>query len=327
MRRREFIAGIGTAAMMPLVEAKAQQAGVPTVGFLHSGSPELSPNLVAGFRKGLREMGYVEGQNVAIEFRWGYNNNDRMQELVADLVRQRAAVIATPNSGLAALAVKAATATIPIVFNTPFDPVQAGLVANLSRPGGNATGFINMAGELGSKRLTLLRELRPKAVRFAVLIDPQTDNPESTIAELRTAALALGLQIDVFAAGTIRDIDAAFANIVGSKADALLLTPSALFGARRIQFATLAARHTLPVLYHDRIFTEAGGLMSYGASFVDSYRQVGIYVGRILKGEKPADLPIQQPTKFEFVINLQAARTIGLEVPPSLLALADEVIE
>jgi putative tryptophan/tyrosine transport system substrate-binding protein len=330
MRRREFIAGLGTAAAAACsCVARAQQPVMPTIGFLHSGSPEASPNLVAGFRKGLSEMGYGEGRNVAIEFRWAQNDNDRLPEMAADLVRRRIAVIATPNSTQAALAAKAATTTIPIVFHIPGDPVQVGLVASFNRPGGNVTGVSNMIVELTAKRLGFLHELLPTAARFAVLIDSSNPfiNRESAIADLRGVASAIGLQIEVAAAGTSREIDTAFASLLQKRANALLLTNSALFGARRVQLATLAARHAVPVMYYDRIFTEAGGLMSYGPSLVDSYRQVGIYTGRILKGEKPADLPVMQPTKFEFVINLQAARTLGLTIPPGLLSIADEVIE
>ena len=327
MRRREFITLLGGAAAAWPIAAQAQQPGVPVIGFLHAGSPEVAPNLVAGFRKGLSETGYVDGRNVAIEFRWAHNDNARLPELAADLVRRRVAVIATPNGALAALAAKAATATIPIVFNSTGDPVQAGLVASINRPGGNVTGVTDMAADLVAKRLGLLHDLLPRAARFAVLVDSNNPSAESEIADLRVAASAIARQIEVFTASTNRDIDAAFASLVQKRADALLLTVSPLFGARRIQFATLAARHGVPVMYRDRIFPEAGGLMSYGTSLADIYRQVGVYIGRVLKGEKPADLPILRPTKFEFVINLQTARTLGIEVPPGLLAIADEVIE
>jgi putative ABC transport system substrate-binding protein len=309
--------------------ARAQQAAVPVIGFLHTGSPEVTPSLVAGFRRGLNESGFIDGRNVMIEFRWAHNDNDRLPELAADLVRRRVDVIATPNGGLPALAAKAATGAIPIVFNGIADPVKLGLVASYNRPGGNVTGVTSLLEELGAKRLGLLHELLPGATRFAVLV--QESNPfrvyERAISDLRAAASTLGLQIEVLSAVSNREIDTAFATLLQKRADALLTAPSPLFGARRLQLAMLAARYTVPAMYHDRLFTEAGGLMSYGASLADLYRQVGVYTGRILKGEKPADLPVLRPTKFEFVINLQAAKIIGVEVPPSLLALADEVIE
>ena len=329
MKRREFITLLGGAAATWPIPARAQQPAMPVIGFLHSGSPELSQNLVAAFRKGLSETGYVEGRNVAIEYRWAQNDNARLPELAADLVRRGMAVIATPNSGLAAQAAKAATAKIPIVFNTPFDPVQGGLVASFNRPGGNVTGVSNLIQNLGAKRLGLLRELLPAAARVAVLVDSNSPTiaSESVIADLLGAASAIGLQIEVLTAGTNRDIDTAFASLLQKRANALLLTNSALFGARRVQLVTLAARYAVPVMYHDRIFTEAGGLMSYGASLADSYRLVGVYAGRILKGAKPSDLPVLQPTTIELVINLKTAKTLGLEIPPTLLARADEVIE
>jgi putative ABC transport system substrate-binding protein len=329
VKRREFIAGLAGAATAWPLAARAQQSAMPVVGFLHSGSPELSQNLVAGFRKGLSETGYVEGRNVAIEYRWAQYDNDRLPELAADLVRRGMTVIAAPNSGLAARAAKAATTKIPIVFNTPFDPVQAGLVASLSRPGGNITGVSNLIQNLGAKRLGLLRELLPAAARVAVLVNSNSPTiaSESVIADLLGAASAMGLQIEVLPAGTNRDIDTAFASLMQKRANALLLTNSALFGARRVQLVTLAARNAVPVMYHDRIFTEAGGLMSYGASLADLYRLVGVYTGRILKGERPADLPVQQPTKFELIINLTTAKALGLTIPETLLATADEVIQ
>jgi putative tryptophan/tyrosine transport system substrate-binding protein len=329
VKRREFIAGLAGAATAWPLAARAQQSAMPVVGFLHSGSPELSQNLVAGFRKGLSETGYVEGRNVAIEYRWAQNDNDRLPELAADLVRRGMTIIAAPNSGLTARAAKAATTKIPIVFNTPFDPVQAGLVASLSRPGGNITGVSNLIQNLGAKRLGLLRELLPAAARVAVLVNSNSPTiaSESVIADLLGAASAMGLQIEVLPAGTNRDIDTAFASLMQKRANALLLTNSALFGARRVQLVTLAARNAVPVMYHDRIFTEAGGLMSYGASLADLYRLVGVYTGRILKGERPADLPVQQPTKFELIVNLTTAKALGLTIPETLLATADEVIQ
>jgi putative ABC transport system substrate-binding protein len=300
---------------------------MPVIGYVHTGTPEQSPNLLAGFHRGLSETGYVEGRNVAIEYRWAHNEVDRLPELVADLVRHRVAVIAAANSGVAALAAKAATTTIPIVFNMPADPVKAGLVASYNRPGGNITGVNQLIVELGAKRLGLLQELLPAAVRFAMLVDRNNPNTGPMIADLQAAASAIGRPVEVLYAGTNRDIDAAFASLMQNPVDALLVTPSALFGARRIQLATLATRYAVPVMYHDRIFTEAGGLMSYGASLVDAYRLLGVYTGRILNGTKPADLPVVQPTKFELVINLTTAKALGLTIPETLLATADEVIE
>jgi putative ABC transport system substrate-binding protein len=327
MRRREFVTLLGgSAAAWPLA-AHAQQPAMPVIGFLFGGSPEASANFVAAFRNGLGEAGYVEGQNVAIEYLWTHNDNDRLSELAADLVRRRVAVIVTPNLIAAALAAKAATATIPIVFGGGFDPVQAGLVASLNQPGGNVTGISFMSVETGGKRLGLLHELLPGAARFAMLVNPTNPNAEPNITEARAAASVIGRQIEVLAASTNRDIDTAFGSLVQKQADALLVSPEPLFTTRRVQLVTLAARHAVPTIYYIREFAEIGGLMSYGPNVADQYRQVGVYSGRILKGEKPGDLPILRPTKFEFVINLQTAKTLGLEVSPMLLARADEVIE
>jgi putative ABC transport system substrate-binding protein len=276
----------------------------------------------------LGEIGYIEGRNVKIEYRWANNEFNRLPELAADLVRQRVNVIAAPNSQTAALAAKAETTTIPIVFGGPGDPVQVGLVVSFNRPGGNVTGLVAMTDELGAKRLGLLHDLLPGATRIGVL--SSVGNPsirDSMLANLRAAASTMNLQIEVLAVANSHEIDMAFATLLQKRANALLTTPAALFGARRLQLVTLAARHAIPVMYHDRLFTEAGGMMSYGATIADTYRQVGVYTGRILKGEKPADLPVMRPTKFEFLINLQTARIIGVEVPPRMLALADEVIE
>jgi putative ABC transport system substrate-binding protein len=278
------------------------------------------------FRKGLSETGYVEGRNVMIEYRWAQNDYARLPELAADLVRRRVAVIVTPLSTPASLAAKAATATIPIVFTTA-DPVQSGLVASLNRPGGNVTGIHGMQVELMAKRLGLVHELLPGAARFAVLINPNNTASGSIVADLETAAATIGRQIEVLTAGTSREIDTAFASLAQKRADALLVSPDALFVTRRVQLATAAMRYVVPVISPFREDTEAGGLMSYGPSFADIFRQVGIYTGRILKGEKPADLPVMQPTKFEFVINLQTARLLGITVPATLLATADEVME
>jgi putative ABC transport system substrate-binding protein len=326
MRRREFIAGLGGAVAWPLA-ARAQQA-MPVIGFLHSASAAAIPNLVAAFRRGLSEAGYVEGQNVAVEYRWGEGHNDHLPALAAELVRRRVAVIVTPQSTAATIAAKAATATIPLVFVTGADPVKIGLVASLNRPGGNATGISDIGVELGAKRLGLLHELLPRAARFGVLVNP--DNPfitEPFVTELRTAASAIGRQVEVVTASTNNDIDTAFATLVKKRVDAFLISPESLFVTRRVQLITLAVRHSLPALYHRRELAEAGGLMSYGSDLTDQFRQTGVYAGRILKGEKPAEMPVQLPTKFEFVINLQTAKTLGLTIPETLLATADEVIQ
>jgi putative ABC transport system substrate-binding protein len=327
MRRREFITLLGSAAAWPLA-AHAQQPALPVIGFLHSASAAAYAAPLAAFRKGLSEAGYVEGQNVAIEYRWAEGQNDRLPALAAELVRRRVTVIVTPGSTAATLAAQAATATIPIVFIIGANPVKIGLVASLNRPGGNATGINDFGVEIGAKRLGLLHELLPGAARFGVLVNP--DNPfitEYFVTELQMAASAIGRQIEVVTASTNGDIDTAFATLVKKRADALLISPDALFVTRRVQLIMLAVRHTLPALYHRRELAEAGGLMSYGSDLSDQYRQTGLYVSRILKGEKPAEMPVQLPTKFEFVINLQTAKTIGLDIPPTLLARADEVIE
>ena len=326
IRRRDFVILLGGAAAWPLA-ARAQQPALPVIGYLATGSPEVMTHRVAAFRKGLSETGYVEGHNVAIEFRWAYNEYDRLPELAADLVRRRVAVIATPGSAQGSLAAKAATTTIPVVFSTGIDPVKSGLVTSLNRPGGNVTGIISMTGALGPKQLGLLQELLPGATRFALLANPNNATTEFVINDVRSATLTIGRQIDVFSAGTNRDIDTAFASLAQKRVDALLVSPDPVFSSRYVQLVTLAIYHRVPAVYFSREFVEAGGLMSYGTSQDDIYRQVGIYTGRILKGENPADLPIVRATKFEFVINLQTAKTLGLEVPANLLALADEVIE
>jgi putative tryptophan/tyrosine transport system substrate-binding protein len=326
LKRREFITLLGgTAAAWPLA-ARAQQS-MPVVGFLHGGSPEPNVNPVAAFRKGLAEAGYVEGQNVAIEFRWAAGHDDRLPELAADLIRRRVAVIATPLSTQAALAAKAATTTIPIVFGTGGDPVALGLVTSFNRPGGNVTGISFMTAEMGAKLLGLLNELMPQAARFVALVNPTSSLAEPFIKDLHQGARTLGLQAEVLYAGTDREIDAAFATLVQKRADALLIAPDALFTSRRAQLATLSLRHAVPSTHVIREFAEAGGLMSYGPNLANAYQQTGIYTGRILKGERPADIPVAQPIKFELVINLKTAKALGLEVPDKLLALADEVIE
>jgi putative tryptophan/tyrosine transport system substrate-binding protein len=325
--RREFITllGGGTGAW-PIV-AWAQQPAMPVIGYLYGGTSRGSTYLVDAFRKGLSEMGYLEGKNVTIEYRFTEGDSDRIPELAADLVRRRVALIATPLSTPAALAAKAATTKIPIIFGTASDPVQIGLVASLNRPGGNATGISNINVELMPKRLELLHELLPRAVRFGVLVNPDSPMAESIIREVRVAAAAIDRQIEVFTARNNREIDTAFANLVQKGIDALLVGPDALTDNRRVQVTTLAVYHRMPTIYAIRQFAEAGGLMSYGTSDTDLVRQIGIYAGRVLKGERPDELPVMRPTKFEFVINMQTARTFGFTVPPTLLAVADEVIE
>jgi putative ABC transport system substrate-binding protein len=326
VKRRQFIRLLGGAAATGPLAARAQQAAMPVVGYLHSSSAEPNVALVAAFRKGLIEAGFVEGQNVAIEYRWAAGQVDRLPELAADLVRRRVDVIVTPASTPAALAAKAATATIPIVFATGGDPVALGLVKNFNRPGGNATGISFQSVELAGKELDMLRELAPQA-RLAALVNPDFVYADAVVTSLRAGAAILGIPIEILHAGTVREIDAAFANLAQKQGNALLISPDPFFTGRRIQLATLAARHAIPAIYDLREFAESGGLISYGPNFANVYRQTGFYTGRILKGEKPADLPVQQPTKFELVINLTTARAIGIIVPDKLLALADEVIE
>jgi putative tryptophan/tyrosine transport system substrate-binding protein len=328
MRRREFLGFLGSAAAGWPVAARAQQSTTPVIGFLHSASASTFAEHIPAFHKGLSEAGYVDGQNVAVEYRWAEGHNEALPALAADMVRRRVAVIVTPISTPATLAAKAETSTIPIVFVIGADPVKLGLVASLNRPGGNATGISDIGVQLGAKRLALLHELLPNAARFAALVNP--DNPgitESFVSELQIAASAIGWKIEVVTASTNSGIDTAFATMVKMRADAFLISPEALFVTRRVQLLTLAARHALPALYHRREFADAGGLMSYGSSFADQFRQTGLYAGRILKGEKPGDMPVQLPTKFEFVINLQTAKTLGIQFPAALLARADEVIE
>ena len=301
---------------------------MPVVGFLSTSSPDVNAHLVAAFRRGLAENGTVEGRNVTVEYRWAAGQFDRLPALAADLVNRRVNVIATPGNIGVTLAAKAATSTIPLVFGIPDDPVKFGLVKSLARPGGNATGVNFFTAELIAKRLSLLRELAPKAARVAVLVNPaDAYNAEITLRDVNAAAPTIGLQVLVFNARTGDEIDAAFAALMRERPDALFVAPGAFFNNQRVQLATLAARHAIPASYAVRDYAEAGGLMSYGTSITDMFRQVGVYAGRILKGEKPADLPVVQATKFEFVINLRTAKALGLEISPTLLARADEVIE
>jgi len=327
VKRRDFITLLGGAVAWPLA-ARAQQPAMPIVGLVGPRSPEESTRLGAAFRKALNETGYIEAQNVMVEYHWLEGKYDRLPALMADLVRRRVAVIATPAFTAAAPVVKAATTTIPIVFGVAEDPVKLGLVASFARPGGNATGINFLASEVAAKRLGLLHDLVPKAVRIAVLINPaNAPTAETTLRETSEAAHGLGLQIQILNASTSREIEAAFATLVRERPDALFIAPDGFFTSRRVQFATLAAHHRVPAAYFSREFVEVGGLMSYGSDISDVYRQVGVYTGQILKGAKPADLPVVQSTKFEFVINMQTAKALGLEVPPQLLASADEVIE
>jgi ABC-type uncharacterized transport system substrate-binding protein len=325
MRRREFITLLGGAAATWPLAARAEQPAMPVVGFLDPRSPDaLIEDRLRAFRQGLKDNGYVEGENVAIEYRWAENQIDRLPELAVELVRRRVAVIAVTGP-TAAFAAKAATTTIPVVFVVAEDPVKLGLVASLARPGGNLTGTNIFTLELVAKRLELLRELVPGAARMAVLVTAA--NAETTVRDVEPAARALRLQIQVFNVNTIREIDAAFASFARERPDALFVTGDPFLNGRRIQLAQWAAFHRLPATYTGREAAEAGGLMSYGPSIKDAFRQIGVYTGRILKGAKPADLPVVQPNKFELVINAGTARMLGLDVPPTLLATADEVIE
>jgi putative tryptophan/tyrosine transport system substrate-binding protein len=325
--RRQFISAFGGAAVAWPLVARAQQATMPVVGFIRWGSADTNARFVAAFRKGLSEAGYTEGQNVTVEYHWLEGQYDRLPAVIADLVRRQVAVIATPGNDIA-LAAKAATATIPIVFGVGDDPVQLGLVASLARPGGNATGINFFNNEVVAKRLRLLHDLVPKAARLAVLVNPANATPaESALREVQKAAPILGLQIQILNASTIGEIDAAFDTLAHERPDALFVGGDAFFVSRAVQFATLTARDGIPATFSIRDYVAAGGLMSYGTDLADALRQVGVYTGKVLKGAKPADLPVLQSTKFEFVINLHTARELRIEVPPAVLSIADEVIE
>jgi len=329
--RRTVLTTLGAASgssLLRLSTARAQQPALPVVGLISGGAADVFTREVAAFRKGLNETGYVEGQNVAVEYSYLEGQYGHLPAVMADLVRRRVAVIATPGSLPAALAAKTATATIPIVFGIGEDPVRLGLVASLARPGGNATGINYFVNEVVAKRLRLLHDLVPKAVRVAVLVNPANAAAAAgTLRAVQEAAPAIGLQIQILNATTTGEIDAAFASLERERPDALFVAPDSFFISRAVQFATLTARHGIPATYTNRDYVAAGGLMSYGTDFAEAFRQVGVYTGKILKGAKPADLPVLQSTKFEFVINMQTARALGIEVPPAVLSIVDEVIE
>jgi len=327
LRRREFITLVGGAAAWPIAARAQQQPAMPVIGSLDSQSPgTYADTTLHGYRRGLKELGYVEGENVTVDYRWAENQIDRLPELAADLVRRRVAVIVAP-SPLAALAAKAATATIPIVFGIGGDPIEIGLVASLNRPGGNLTGINFLSRELAAKRLALLHEMVPSASRIAVLIDPTFTLTAALLQDVVAAAPTMGLQVEVHNVSTSSEINAAFAAFVRERPDALFVGTGPFLANRRVQLVHLATRHAIPAIYAGRQYSEVGGLITYGPNIVDAYRQMGVYTGRILKGAKPMDLPVVQSTTFELVINAETARLLGLTVPPSLLARADEVIE
>jgi putative tryptophan/tyrosine transport system substrate-binding protein len=326
IRRREFITLIGGAAAWPLA-ARAQQSALPVIGFLHSGVPEQNVKRMTAWRKGLQEAGFVEGQNVAIEYRWAAGRNEKLPELAADLIHRQVAVIATAGSTPAALAAKAATTTIPVVFGAGADPVELGLVPSLNRPGGNVTGVTSLNAEVAAKRLGLFRELVPQAARYFALVNPTSALAELFIKDLRAGAATVGIQVDILRASTDGEIEAAFASLAQQTGNAMVFGPDAFFFIRRAKIAALMARHAIPSVHDARDYVEAGALMSYGADFLSVMQLAGGYTGRVLKGEKPADLPVMLSTKFELVLNLKTAKTLGLAVPDRVLALADEVIE
>jgi putative tryptophan/tyrosine transport system substrate-binding protein len=327
MRRREFITFLGGAAVAWPLAARAQQQGMPVIGLLDPRTPDAMADRLRAFRQGLKDIGYVEGENVTIEYHSAENQIDRLPALAVELVRRKVAVIAVSGGGSAALAAKAATTTIPIVFVTAEDPVRLGLVASLARPGGNLTGVSILTAELAAKRLELLRELVPGAVRMAVFANPNNPAADIRLRELDAAARSMGLQIQVLSTSTSREIDAAFATFVRERPDTLFVGADSFLNSRRVQLALLAAFHRVPATFASREYAEAGGLMSYGTNIADAFRQLGLYAGRILKGTKPADLPVVQSSKFELVINAQTARMLDLTIPSTLLSTADEVIE
>jgi putative ABC transport system substrate-binding protein len=326
MRRRAFISLLGGAAAWPLA-ARAQRPAMPMIGLLSPRSPAVDASLIWVIRQGLNDTGFVEGQNIALDYRWADGQYDRLTALAADLVHRKVAVIVALGGEISAVAAKTATATIPIVFLAGSDPVQSGLVASLNRPGGNITGVSSFIFDLEPKRLGLMRELRPNAKTIAILVNPNSPNAEIRVNDIQIAARNVGQQVDILNASTIREIDAAFARLAQMHVDALLVSADPVFFNRASQLVVLATRHAIPALYSRREFVAAGGLMSYGSNADEGYRTAGVYAGRILKGEKPGDLPVQLPTKFELVINLSTARALDIDVPPTLLARADEVIE
>jgi putative ABC transport system substrate-binding protein len=326
MNRRAVIAALGSAATWPVV-AKAQQPAMPVIGFLGSASPVPFARMTAAFRQGLKESGFVEGQNLAIEYRWAEGQYDRLPSLAADLVERRVAVILASGGGAPTRAAKAATATIPIVFTTAYDPVTIGLVSSLGHPEGNVTGVTFFAGSLGAKRLEILHEVLPQAAMVVMLANPSNPIADAEVKEVQTAAKTLGMQLQVLPGSTERDIDAVFAGFGQHSPDALFVQTDPFFQSQRAQIVTLAERHGIPAIYPNREFVAAGGLISYGASQTDAYHQAGVYTGRILKGTKPGELPVMQPTRFELVINLKTAKALGLTVPRSMQLLADELIE
>ena len=327
MRRREFISLLGGVAVAWPVAARAQQPVLPVIGFLSSTSSKGYTPYLAAFREGLREGGFVEGQNVTIEYRWADDHYERLPELAADLVTRRVALIAAAGGSPAALAAKSATTTIPIVFQIGVDPVKAGLVSSLNQPGGNITGFANLALEVGPKRLELLHRLVPNATNIAVLVNPARSNVEAEIKDMQSAANKLGLQLNVLYASTERDFDKVFATSVQLRAGGVVISGDPFFNTRSEELAAMAIHYMVPAIYQFHEFAAAGGLVSYGSSIKNTHREAGIYTARILKGEKPADLPVQEPNKVELIINLKTAKTLGLEIPPSILTSADEVIE
>jgi putative ABC transport system substrate-binding protein len=327
MRRRDFITLFGGAAAAWPIAARAQQTALPMIGFLSAGTPESASSVLEPFRLGLKEVGFVEGRNVAIEYRWAHNSSDQLPILAADLVRRQVNAIAALGNTPVALAAKKASASIPIIFQIGGDPVQLGLVMSLNRPGGNATGFTSLNTELTAKRMGLLQNLNPAGTRFGALINPDNPTSKSATVGLNDAASSLGREIDIVPASDNRQIDAAFARFVDRRVVGILVQNDGLFIVRRIQIISLATRHGLPAIYAGREWAEAGGLMSYGTNLADLYKQAGVYTGRILKGERAGDLPVMQAARFEFVISLQIARTLNIEIPTTLLAQADEVIE